>query len=285
MKCDAIAWFPEEHASESIGLLDAVLRPGGVAVMLQACFDESGTHGGSRVLSVAGYVGEKEQWERFADEWASVLRDAGLPAGKPFHATDFENRLGDFADWSQEKRIETQRNLFGIVRRRVRHGFSASMNVDAWDSLVIKPIRASGIPASAGAHSAYSFALVRCLCQIEKWADRYDVSDRIAYFVESGSGFGCDLNSVHATLRDGASERSRYRYQSFTIVNMSDFLPLQAADLLAYESYKYWGNLEFSDKKRPTRISFESLGEVPTTGEFFDEPSIIRIVNEMAARG
>lgn len=251
--------------------------------MLEAYFDESGTHSGSKVLSVAGYIAEKDQWLKFIDEWASALQKAGLPPNRPFHAVDFESRRGDFENWPRDARmVDFHRELLGIVRRRVRQGFSIALDMNAWDELVVHPVRAAGIGPAGGAHSAYSFALAHCLVQIEKWADEFDVSDQIAYFLESGAGFGGDIDSIHRTLKD---EKSRYRFQSLTVVEKHTFIPLQAADVLAYESYKHWLNFEFSGKTRPERLSFEKLMDIPTAGGFFDKPTLGNLVAGVVARG
>ena len=53
--------------------------------MMEAYFDESGTHGESLVMCIAGYLLTSEQATHLDREWADVLRKFGV---KIFHAVD-----------------------------------------------------------------------------------------------------------------------------------------------------------------------------------------------------
>src|SRR4051794_39178537 len=69
-----------------VQLFDALLPGGkGLAVMLRAYFDESGTHGADSPLWVAGYLFESERYANLEWEWEAALSGAGLSA---FHAVD-----------------------------------------------------------------------------------------------------------------------------------------------------------------------------------------------------
>ena len=51
--------------------------------MLQAYLDESGTHKGSSLVVVAGWVGDGKAWKSFIRRWNICLNDVGV---KCFHA-------------------------------------------------------------------------------------------------------------------------------------------------------------------------------------------------------
>jgi len=61
--------------------------------MLEAYFDESGTHRGSPVMCVAGYLFDSDQAFRLDQEWGATLADFGL---SHFHAVDCAHGKGEF---------------------------------------------------------------------------------------------------------------------------------------------------------------------------------------------
>lgn len=55
--------------------------------MLEAYLDESGTHDGAPVLCVAGYVGKREQWLKYEEEWLPIINESRVSC---FHAVEAE---------------------------------------------------------------------------------------------------------------------------------------------------------------------------------------------------
>jgi hypothetical protein len=78
-----------------------------------AYFDESGTHSGSGVFAIAGYVAAQEDWIKFETDWKRVLRSAGISY---FHMVEYENRCGPFATWGEEKRHEVLTDLLAVIK-------------------------------------------------------------------------------------------------------------------------------------------------------------------------
>ena len=62
-------------------------------MMMEAYFDESGTHDSSPVMCVAGYLFSAEQAARLDLEWADVLDRYKL---SHFHAADCAHGVGEF---------------------------------------------------------------------------------------------------------------------------------------------------------------------------------------------
>jgi hypothetical protein len=50
--------------------------------MLLAYFDDSGTHGNSEIVVMAGFVGTEEQWKIFEKAWSKKLSEP-LPSLRP----------------------------------------------------------------------------------------------------------------------------------------------------------------------------------------------------------
>lgn len=60
-----------------------------VMVLLDAAFDDSGTHDSADLCVVAGYLGSTTQWQRFENRWRDALLTAKIPE---FHAEPFFHR-------------------------------------------------------------------------------------------------------------------------------------------------------------------------------------------------
>jgi hypothetical protein len=71
--------------------MDVVSSAGkGLAAMLRAYFDESGTHKGAPALCIAGYVAEPEQRKEMCQSWAKMLKKEGKGLDV-FHMVDLKH--------------------------------------------------------------------------------------------------------------------------------------------------------------------------------------------------
>ena len=70
--------------------------------ILYCYFDESGSHEGSEVLCVAGYIYQKEDCLNLDWQWKEVLDQYGLPH---FRMVDCAHGNGPFAKLSKDDRI------------------------------------------------------------------------------------------------------------------------------------------------------------------------------------
>lgn len=91
--------------------------------MMEAYFDESGTHSGSPAMCVAGYLFDAEQCRLFDDEWKLMLKRFGL---EYFHMAECAAGTGEFSKLTAQERIEAETRAIGIIKRRITVGFVAS---------------------------------------------------------------------------------------------------------------------------------------------------------------
>ncbi len=87
---------------------------------LQAFCDESGNHEQSRVLLVAGYVGDKTTWKPIEQRWRVALAKDGLEA---FHSTDCEKGYGEFAGMPKDRRQDIQLNFLSMIGNSPLRGY------------------------------------------------------------------------------------------------------------------------------------------------------------------
>jgi len=219
--------------------------------MLTAYFDESGTHAGSPVLTVAGYVATVEQWDTFDRAWAQLLKDEQLPA---MHWTDLESRKAAFEGWTKERKLAVQKRAIAIICETVERGFATGVVLADYLALI------GGLPETIR-ENALAFAVVDNLKMATKWATLNCPDEPMNYVFESGGGYGGELSGPMSML----SKKERWEQLRMTSPKSLSFCakktrrPLQAADVLAYEAYKHVLNQKAGGVRRGIRLSLEAL--------------------------
>lgn len=102
-----------------------IWRPETLFVQLIAKIDESGTHGASDYMTMAGYAGLLGQWNRFDHKWRNGLRKAGLAY---FHTK--EHASHPFA--AKAPFIADRHLMFGFVTRLDREDFERFYRAGGW---------------------------------------------------------------------------------------------------------------------------------------------------------
>jgi hypothetical protein len=160
---------------------------------------------------------------RFEDDWRFFLTRFGIIGY--FHTTDFMAGEGQFKGWTTEKRkqcIEHYSSLIGWrTQFRLSIGFDRAVYEDEMRDFEIGP---------------YGFSVFAWMQEAERHMDRYGITGPISYAFESGSGFGGQIHDALVWVRRRRQLRERYRLGSFSFADKREVLPLQAADIFAWET-------------------------------------------------
>ena len=206
-----------------IRFLQIVLPNGGyVLAAIEAYFDESGTHAGSPLLCVAGYLFEANACIKFDADWRAMLNDFRLPH---FHRAPCEVGNPPFDKLDDALRRAIRRRAVKIINEYASCGVVVSVEPASYEKI---------IPKHDLIGDAYTFCATGCFHAIRAWADKNRRRDKIAYFFEAGAPNQDSANEIMA-LKVGKSEGKRaYRYKSHSFLLKEDSAPLQAADVLAW---------------------------------------------------
>jgi hypothetical protein len=235
--------------------LSRVVFPNGtryrILAMFVAYFDESGTQRDSPIVVVGGFLAPDKQWSRLQAEWTKVLQQEKISF---FHATDWENRQGQFKGWDNDRRIGVYKKLVGIIQRRITIPVLAAVRTadykeaKLWEAVV-----------EMWPKSPYGFCAFVCMRIIGHWAEEVRHNDPIAYVFEDGAAHKADLTTSHTSIFADDENRRLLKFISLTYADKKQFAPLQAADALAYEGYKDMRNQTVEGHARRQRISFQAL--------------------------
>ena len=72
-------------------------------MVLTAYFDESGTHAGSPLSAMSGFVGDARQWRKFEKRVGKLFKRKRVDV---FHTIDVRRGDKDFEGWSVNEKIE-----------------------------------------------------------------------------------------------------------------------------------------------------------------------------------
>lgn len=193
-----------------------------IVIVRKAFIDESGTHDGSPIMTVAGYLFKQEQARRFSRDWRKVLEKFQIPAA---HQTDCATGNGDYKGMSMSDRIKVSTKLIENIRRRSSYGFGVSIDPAAYDRIVGQVNNAP---------SAYSYALLQCFALLSRWAEKSGFEGKITYIFEAGHASQREASRFLDSILSSGSRLSRF-YAGHSFISKECALELQAADMLAWQ--------------------------------------------------
>lgn len=218
--------------------------------MVEAYMDESGIHDGAHVCVIAGYWGSKKNWIRFEKRWREILNAANEPPLKEFHSTDFwhedDSRKGVFAKWSDAKADKFIHDLITCIVDAKIIPTDATLVVSEWNKLNLDERRfltgghyhpTEKKWATFGAPNRtyflpFQFAVVNPALACSPGLHVHYTFDLHKQFKNYASDL-FELLKLDKTLEWA------HRLGSLTMESSEAAPGLQAADLLAYRSYKH----------------------------------------------
>ncbi len=228
-----------------------------------AYFDESGTHDGSPAVSVAGYVSTDDRWTAFGADWRCALDEFELGY---FHMTDFANRAGRYASWTEGERRDRFERLVAIINKHAMASVGTVIQRELYERLVTGAAR----QRSGG---LYGLAAVSCAMTMDKRLPTAP-DQQVAYVFESGAPGHGQLERI---LRDNMHDPEapdHVRIVSVGFENKRQLTPLQAADILAYELYKHLPRQLGLDHRPIRRTNLEQLAHIPHDWGVLDEAQL-----------
>ncbi len=207
-----------------------------------AYFDES--YGNADAYSVAGYVATVEQWKAFTSKWRELAKQEKFSV---LHKVDLEHNVkGTRFEWPnltdrgkalKKKRINSR--ACKIILNHLSGAFGASVQKSEWESQVALGSKWGDMMG----RTFYAAGVWVCLNMIGAWGEDRQV-DWIHYVFEEGAEGRHEAEGMLRKLMKDPQSRQRYRIRdySFESKNDSNHVPLQAADFLAYESYRHIDN-------------------------------------------
>lgn len=235
-------------------------------VVLRIYLDETGhtKDPNASVVGMAGCIASLTAWEQFEQEWATVLKEFGI---RELHMKNFAHFKGEFSGWAEEKRRQLIDRLLMIIETRIDTWVGAVLPISQFTELSDEQ--------KTRLRDPYFICLQDCLHAAIQFMDSLDGTELLEVVVAiheeyAWDSYACVIGCAHQ-LPGGD------RLESVKAAKPKKVLPLQAADLLAYELTKM-GKLMMQPERKPLRYPMERLKSKCSHVEFYiDGPLSIRV--------
>jgi hypothetical protein len=213
----------------------------GWIVVLRVYMDESGTHADSPVVVVGMYAGKPKAWVEWTKDWNRNKKPI-----KVYHAVDCHNRDGEFKGWERPERNAFVAKLLPVLGRHPISGIVVGIHMGAF-RLAMEPrpeLREMfGTPYAA----CFQWGVQTLISMLEENGD----NQRIGFFHECND-YEEEAKAAFSYIK--AQKMLNNRIMTLTFGGKDDFVPLQVADVLAYE-----GNHLLRDPNKPRRLPWEIM--------------------------
>lgn len=195
--------------------------------MLVAYFDESGISDNDVVALIGGAVSYVDHWSLLEAPWNNVLKQYGVHT---FHAVDCEHGSKEFKHIRRDIRESIRNGVANELSKIPIQGIVSAVYRKDWESAPEEVKRLS-------MDDPFYFVLNFCLQQVSSWSMEYANGDRVSLVFAKQQQYNKNTADLHAGYLSAAS-----RWPGIGAISFEEpkfLVPLQAADLIAYEAYRY----------------------------------------------
>jgi Protein of unknown function (DUF3800) len=236
-------------------------------LVLKAFFDDSGTHSTSEVVVMGGLIADESVWANIEREWGDTLKHYQIRRMHMSHC-EAANPKSEFANFDRTTRSEMIDRFSGVIKRQGLEVMmlSAAVNRITWKSVQKNSALASALPCPID----YCF----------NWCMRKAISTRQASKHSNEPVFLTfdsreQSVSTWSRLASGYAHLWPNRISGYDFARMDSSCALQAADMVAYETYKYMHERETTNSEPVKRKNFADLIEnCAFDGAFFTEENL-----------
>jgi hypothetical protein len=219
-------------------------------------FDESGDDKREAHVAVGGIIAHEWLLKMFEVNWIKETADLK----EPFRATDCECQHGQFKDWDKPECDDLMRRL--VVTLSGAGNRQASVGCYGFDV----PVKAYREVFAAS--DPMRLAIAHTIVEMARLARRHN--EKIKLWFEDGP-FHTMTYQIYRDLKALESRRSDERSRLYGIsFDEKTLIPLQAADLVARESYKIMANRGKRNLRKPVLGVWDRLGMGCYTKEAFE---------------
>ena len=233
-------------------------------LVFKAYHDASGSQGDRKgVLVVVGVLATEQKHIRFEREWREALRDAGVDS---FHMKSFAAFRSPFEDFRNDepRRIALLKSLIRVIKRNANKGFSVALDLAAFQEV------ANLYKIARPLNRAYPLAAAVCQDVIDVWLKRKHPGCGIQHIIEAGdTGQGA---YVHLARNVGKPVTVMPKIDPVSGERLAQF---EAADLLAWERHKLFGEALESDRLRLRAPIMAMRKHLPHDGRVMDKAGLI----------
>ena len=195
--------------------------------MLRAYCDESGKSDGPDDLFVTlgGVVSDLDRWQCFEPEWEKMLRDFGV---SELHMADLSHFVGEYSDWEENKRRAFLAEAIRIMDAHCAGYIGASMPIEVFND-ILEEHQQKLIDPYFPCFFVNISGLLTCAYHME-------AEEKIEMVLDDDGGMKGKAEAFWERAKKEGPVEFGERLGVLSVgVSSHEALPLQAADLVAYE--------------------------------------------------
>lgn len=242
----------------------------GLFVVLKGYIDESVKDG--QLFTLSGLISEGRIWSALRDDWKTCLRDknhelqrAGRKQISRYHASDCSNRRKEFKGWSIGERDEFAKALLAIFKKY-------SFNVHSYGVHLGEMVEE--IPVTAPNPVGFAYVIILSFMMLDMADTTLEQNEGLLRLFHDHCDYDAALIEAFNHMVEDDTLKHRHRFISLAPERWEYCIPLQSADLIAYENLK---ELERVYDGRTRRKSLESIlsdGKLGGDAVRFDRPNL-----------
>jgi hypothetical protein len=248
------------------------------------CFEDTIDHRDTRIAAIAGYISSIKRWDKFEKQWNREVIEASARIGpskiNAFHMTDCESQHGEFEGWTPDQCLSLKKIALPIIPHRTLFGAGAAVVIKDYEELTCGATE-NGHPYLRDPYFFCFFLVLEVL--IRRASQWLSESEKIALFFDEKEkvvGRAKQYFDWHKRDKDKDKKLISLKYASDL-----DMVPIQAADILAYETAKHLLNRLY-DPNRAIRVSLRVLSAKNSlTGGYHDRETLGPIIERMKRDG
>jgi hypothetical protein len=196
--------------------------------MLKCYLDDSGTHDRSKVVVWGGVVGHSDYLAQFEHGWKERLREPceGRPPVKAFHSFDLSCGVGEFEGYSRAESDLTRFNFRKVIVDAGLTWLSVGVSVSDWNSYASVYLR-------QGIAGAERLAFGKAIMLIGDSAHEHN--EPVSFHFDKGRE-PYVASMFHVAVDESHIDNALVSHD-FSCVSQN--VALQAADLVAHETYRF----------------------------------------------
>jgi hypothetical protein len=195
--------------------------------MLQAYFDESGTHGDSKVTAIAGYVATADVWTRVEDQWQEILKPYAPLGLTWWHMAEYRAHKGQYERIDPQTGKQILDALVRVIHESELQVIWAGVDTQAYAAVVPPDFLARCAP--------YDYCFYWIMRQLAVWSAQRSYSGNIGMMFAVQDQY--NARSERA-LKSWHSAGVLERLETITFGYPKLRPALQPADILANEMYR-----------------------------------------------
>lgn len=212
--------------------------------MLASYFDDSGSEGLGPVFILGGYVAPVEKWKQFSREWSAALsEEPAIAYLKMRHANSLR---GEFWGWSVQARNTKLDRLAEVIINNVSLGVASAVFWEDWQKVKAEFPTIPLIP--------YDFLYHGTMAVTARFVrEHFPKLSKIDFIFDEQEGAGARAASSFALVKQWL-EPEEIEVVAGPPIQRDEklFLPLQAADLLAWQIRRFvFDNREAATEAEP----------------------------------